>query len=142
VLHLTAHSRFEVLATNIGAQATVHAFACLDAMTVQLLMLRPDKALNNLIRETGKPENLTVTQYANRLQALNNHLTLLQGNITPLSTSAICDTIKENVAVQWQNKYENADLNLESIAELTGCFTRLESLISRGISPPLKLLVG
>jgi hypothetical protein len=32
------------------------------------------------------------------------------------------------VPVRWQTKNENADLNLETIAELTGYFTRLEDL--------------
>jgi hypothetical protein len=44
------------------------------------------------------------------------------------STAEIRDTIEENVPVHWQTKYENADLNLETIAELTGYFTRLEDL--------------
>jgi hypothetical protein len=62
----TALSRFEAHATNIGAQTTAHAFACLDAMTAEFFVLRPDKALKKLIRETRKPENLTVNQYVNQ----------------------------------------------------------------------------
>jgi hypothetical protein len=97
-------------------------------MTAETFILRPDKAVKKLIRETRKPENLTVNNYVNRLQVLNNFLTFLPGNVTPLSTSEIRDIIEENVPVHWKTKYENADLNLETIPELTGYFTRLEGL--------------
>ena len=128
LLQGTSLLRFETHASSIGAQITAHAFACLDAMTADFFVLRPNKAIKKLIRETRKPENLTVNQYVKRLQVLNNYLASLSGNITPLSTSKIRDTIEENVPVQWQTKYENADLKLETIAELTGYFTRLEDL--------------
>ena len=75
-----------------------------------------------------KPENITVNHYVNRLQVLNNYLYFLPGDVTALSTSEIRDIIEEKVPVHWKTKYENADLNLETIPELTGYFTRLEDL--------------
>jgi hypothetical protein len=78
-----------------------------------------------LIQETRKPENFTVNHFVSRLQVLNTYLSLLPGNISPLSTSELRDIIEENVPQHWRTKYENADLNLETIPELTGYFTRL-----------------
>jgi hypothetical protein len=43
------------------------------------------------------------------------------------------------VPVHWKTKYENADLNLETIPELTGYFTRLEDLDRRKEKIPTKL---
>jgi hypothetical protein len=44
LLQGTALSRFDAHATNIVAQTSAHAFVCLDAMTAEFFMLRPDKA--------------------------------------------------------------------------------------------------
>jgi len=83
LLQGTALSRFENHASTIGAQTIAHAFSCLDAMTAEIFVLRPDKAIKKLIRETKKPENLSVNHYVNRLQVLNTYLSLLPGNISP-----------------------------------------------------------
>jgi hypothetical protein len=93
-------------------------------MTADFFVLCPDKAF---IHETS-----------NKLQVLNNHLAFLPGNIAPLSTSEIRDTIEENMPVHWQTKYENADLNFETITELTGYFTRLEDLERKCTMPPIR----
>jgi hypothetical protein len=126
LLQGTALSRFENHASTIGAQTIAHAFSCLDAMTAEIFVLWPDKAIKKLIRETRKPENLFVNHYVNRLQVLNTYLSLLPGSISPLSTSELRDIIEENVPQHWRTRYESADLNLETIPELTGYFTRLE----------------
>jgi hypothetical protein len=131
LLQGTALSRFETHASTIGAQTVAHAFSCLDAMTSETFVLRPDKSIKKLIRETKKPETLTVNHYINRLQVLNNYLSFLPGDISPLTSSEIRDIIEENVPSHWKTKYENADLNLESIPELAGYFTRLEDLDRR-----------
>ena len=84
LLQGTALSRFESHASSIGAQTVAHAFSCLDAMMAEIFVLRPDKAIKKIIRETKKPESLTVNHYVNRLQVLNTYLSLLPGNISPL----------------------------------------------------------
>jgi hypothetical protein len=97
-------------------------------MIGEIFVPHPDKAIKKLIRESRKPENLTVNHYVNRLQVLNTYLSFLPGTVTPLSTSEIRDIIEEGVLAHWTTKYENADLDLESIPELTGYFARLEDL--------------
>ena len=138
LLQGTALSRFESHASSIGAQTVAHAFSCLDAMTAEIFVLWPDKAIKKIIRETKKPESLTVNHYVNRLQVLNTYLSLLPGNISPLSTPELRDIIEENVPQHWRTKYESADLNLETIPELTGYFTRLEDLDRKTEKPPYK----
>jgi hypothetical protein len=69
---------------------------------------------------------------------LNTYLSLLPDNISPLSTSELRDIIEENVPQYWKTKYENANLNLETIAEITGYFTRLEDLDSKREKLPYK----
>jgi hypothetical protein len=73
-----------------------------------------------------------------RLEVLNTYLSLLPGNISPLSTSELRDITEENVPQQWKTKYENADLNLETIPELTGYFARLEDLDRKREKLPYK----
>jgi hypothetical protein len=46
---------------------------------------------------------------------LNIYLSLLPGNISPLLTSENRDIIEENLPQHWRTKYENADLNLETM---------------------------
>jgi hypothetical protein len=74
----------------------------------------------------------------NRLQLLNTYLSLLPGNISPLSTSELRDIIEENVPQHWRTKHENVDLNLETIPEVTGYFTRLEDLDRKREKLPYK----
>jgi hypothetical protein len=62
---------------------------------------------------------------------LNNYLSFLPGDISPLSSSEIRDIIEKKVPSHWKTKYENADLNLESIPDLAEYFTRLEDLDRR-----------
>jgi hypothetical protein len=59
---------------------------------------------------------------------LNTYLPLLPGNIIPLSSSKLRDIIEENSPQHWRTKYENSDLNLVTIPELNGYFTRLKDL--------------
>jgi hypothetical protein len=58
----------------------------------------------------------------------NTYLSFPPGNIRPLSTSELREIIKENVPQHCRTKYENAELNLETIPKLTAYFTRLEEL--------------
>jgi hypothetical protein len=62
---------------------------------------------------------------------LNNYLSFLPGDISPLTSSKIRDIIEENISSHWKTKYKNANLNLESIPELAEYFTRLEDLDRR-----------
>jgi hypothetical protein len=96
------------------------------------------KGHKKLIQETRKPENFTVNHHVHRLEVLNTYLSLLPGNISPLSTSELRDITEENVPQQWKTKYENADLNLETIPELTGYFARLEDLDRKREKLPYK----
>jgi hypothetical protein len=79
LLQGTALSRFEAHASTIRSQTVAHAFACLDAMTAEIFVPLPDKAIKKLIRESRKPENLTVNHYVNRLQVINSYLSFLPG---------------------------------------------------------------
>jgi hypothetical protein len=47
ILQRNALSTFESHASSIRAQTTTHAFSCLDAMTAEIFVLQPNKAIKN-----------------------------------------------------------------------------------------------